>query len=135
MTGETNLKTLLGSITPALVAGDYVFCTVENAGYGALAEAAPIASFLEAEGLTLVLQKQTAMDQGLPFDGTFSCISLGVNSSLQAVGLTAAVTAELAANGIGANVMAAYFRDYIFVQSEFSDVALGILSKLSKNNL
>lgn len=132
MPGETDLQQLLHSLSPELLDGEYVFCTVKNARYGDYAEAGPIASFIEAEGLTLVLQKDAAEQSGLCWQGVFRCITLGVHSSLQAVGLTAAVSGALAENGISANIIAAYFHDHIFVQSELADKTIGILSALGK---
>jgi hypothetical protein len=131
LAGEKNLDKLLGSMSPVLIAGDYVFCTVKNSKYGDYAETKPIASFAEAEGLTLVLLKETAEGAGLSYEGVFRCITLGVHSSLEAVGLTAAVAGKLAEHGIAANVIAAYFHDHIFVQSELADHAIGILSEYS----
>jgi len=126
--GETNLKKLLTSISPELIDGEYVFCTISDARYGDHADTRPIASFAEAEGLTLVMLKDAAQHSGLSFEGVFRCITLGVHSSLEAVGLTAAVAGKLAENGIAANVIAAYFHDHIFVQSELAGRAIGILS-------
>ena len=131
MTGEKNLENLLRSMAPVLIEGDYVFCTVKNSKYGDYAETRPIASFAETEGLTLVMLKETAESFDLPYEGVFRCISLGIHSSLEAVGLTAAVAGKLAAYGISANVIAAYFHDHIFVQSELADRAIGILSGYS----
>ena len=131
MAGVKNLDTLLRSMSPALIAGDYVFCTIRDSKYGDYADANPIASFTEAEGLTLVLLKETAESFSLPYESVFRCITLGIHSSLEAVGLTAAVAGKLAAHGIAANVIAAYFHDHIFVQSELADRAIGILSEYS----
>jgi hypothetical protein len=125
--GEENLEKLLGSMSPVLVKGEYVFCTLKNSRYGDYADARPIASFEEAEGLTLVLLKEAADSFDLVYDGIFRCITLGVHSSLEAVGLTAAVAAKLAAHGIAANVIAAYFHDHIFVQSRLAEPAIGLL--------
>jgi hypothetical protein len=36
MTGETDLKELLSSLTPALLDGEYVFCSFKNAQYGTI---------------------------------------------------------------------------------------------------
>ena len=131
MAGEKNLENLLRSMSPVLIEGDYVFCTIKDSKYGDYAETRPIASFAEAEGLTLVLLKETAEGAGLSYEGVFRCISLGIHSSLEAVGLTAAVAGKLAAHGIAANIIAAYFHDHIFVQSELADHAIGILSEYS----
>lgn len=131
MAGETNLQQLLRSMSPELLEGEYVFCTVKNARYGDYAKADPIASFTEAEGLTLVLLKDAAEQSGLNWQEEYRCITLGVHSSLQAVGLTAAVAGALAENGVSANVIAAYFHDHVFIPSELASKALGILLALN----
>ena len=115
-------------MSPVLIEGDYVFCTIKDSKYGDYTETRPIASFAETEGLTLVLLKKTAESFGLSYEGVFRCITLGVHSSLEAVGLTAAVAGDLAAHGIAANVIAAYFHDHVFVPSELADRAIDILS-------
>ena len=127
MAGEKNLEKLLGSMSPVLVKGEYVFCTLKNSKYGDYADARPIASFKEAEGLTLVLPKETADSFGLSYDGIFRCITLGVHSSLEAVGLTATVAGKLADHGIAANMIAAYFHDHVFVQADLAEQAIGLL--------
>ena len=132
MSGETSLDQLLCSLSPELLEGEYVFCNARNARYGDYAEANPIASFTEAEGLTLVVLKKAAERSGLTFQGEFRCITLGVHSSLEAVGLTATVSGILAENGISANIIAAYFHDHIFVPAQVASDALGILLALNK---
>lgn len=134
MAGEESLATLLRCMSPTLTDGEFVFCTVKNAVYGDYAHATPIASFTEAEGLTIVVSKENADNLGLFYEGAFRCITLGVHSSLQAVGLTAAVAGKLAENGIAANVIAAYFHDHVFVQSELANRAIGILSAYNLSN-
>ena len=130
MPGEKNLQQLLCNMAPRLLKCEYVFCTVESGQYGDYADANPIASFAEPEGLTLVLLKESADASGLAYQDLFRCITLGVHSSLQAVGMTAAAAGALAEHGISANVIAACFHDHIFVQSELADTAIGILSCL-----
>ena len=121
MVGEENLDKLLSLLQPSLLPGDFVFCTAANLKYGALAELQPLASYQEEEGLTLVLDKQAADDAGLAYDSVFNCITLLVHSSLDAVGLTA---------GISANVMAAYHHDHVFVPKEKAQFALQLLTEL-----
>lgn len=133
MPGKTNLDQLLKTMSPELLAGEYVFCTSKNSKYGDYAGAKPFASITEKEGLTLVLLKNAAQQAGLSHEGTFRCITLNVHSSLQAVGLTAAVSAALAEHEISANVIAGFFHDHIFVQSDLADRALHILSSLSES--
>ena len=129
MSGETNLKKLLESPSPHLLEGEYVFCTLQSATYGDLAAAAPIASFTEPEGLTLVLLKEAAERHNLPYQGVFRCITLRVHSSLEAVGLTAAVSGKLGEHGISANIIAAYFHDHVFVPSHAAKKALKLLAE------
>lgn len=125
-----NLDELLRGLSPRLIDGEYVFCSVKNARYGDYADANPLATFAEEEGLTLVLHKDAAERSGLRYEGVFRCITLGVHSGLQDVGLTAAVSGKLAGHGISANVIAASFHDHVFVPSELADNAVGILLEL-----
>ena len=130
MEGEENLDKLLSLLQPSLLPGDFVFCTAANLKYGDLAELQPLASYKEEEGLTLVLDKQAADDAGLAYNSVFNCITLLVHSSLDAVGLTAAVSSRLAAKGISANVIAAYYHDHVFVPKEKAQFALQLLTEL-----
>jgi len=130
MSGITELDELLKSMQPALLESEYVFCTAtdELVDYVSLN---PVATFIEAEGLTLVLEKTVAEKAGLQFEGTFRQITLTVHSSLEAVGLTAAVSNKLAEKGISANVIAAYYHDHIFVQSSKAQMALLALQEFA----
>lgn len=65
------------------------------------------------------------------YESLFKQITLTVYSSLDALGLTAAVARKLASHGISANVVAAYYHDHIFVQKEKADEALLALKELS----
>ncbi|REL29916.1 ACT domain-containing protein [Thalassotalea euphylliae] len=130
MSGITDLDELLRAMRPKLVGSEFVFCTVS----GVLADYAqlnPVATFIESEGLTLVLEKSAAEAAGLSFDGTYRQITLTVHSSLEAVGLTAAVASKLASKGISANVIAAYYHDHIFVQSSKAEAAVSALEEFS----
>jgi hypothetical protein len=130
--GETNLSKLLASLAPHLIDGDFVFCTIQGATYGDFAELLPIASFREAEGLTLVVTKENADKADLRYEAIFKGITLNVHSSLEAVGLTAAVSSKLAARGVSANVIAAYYHDHIFVPADQAGAALSALNAFSR---
>ena len=130
MSGITELDTLLKSMSPALSPDEYVFCTVEGV-YGDYAHLKPKASFYEDEGLTLLLTMSAAASAQIPVEATFKMITLTVHSSLEAVGLTAAVSAKLTEWGISANVIAAYYHDHILVQSERADDAMKALGEFS----
>ena len=126
MVGETNLNKLLESMSPELMPGEYVFCSV-NGEYCDFQELSPLATFREVEGLTLVITKEVAMANQLPFESVFKGITLTIHSSLDAVGLTAAISTKLAEKGISANVIAAYYHDHIFVQIEKAELAIEAL--------
>ncbi len=130
MGGEEDLEKLLALLQPSLQPGDFVFCTVGDMNYGDLAALQPVASYMEDEGLSLVLHKGVADEAGLTYESVFRCISLKVHSSLEAVGLTSAVSTRLAANGISANVIAAFYHDHIYVPKDKAKVALQLLEKL-----
>ncbi|MGS0741733.1 ACT domain-containing protein [Glaciimonas sp. GG7] len=134
MTAITDLDTLLASMSPSASPGLFVFVTVPHASYGAYAALAPIGSFQEKEGLTLILDKKTADEAKLAYEGTFTMITLNVHSSLAAVGLTAAVATALTKSGISANVIAAYFHDHVFVPSARADDALAALTGLTQGH-
>ncbi len=131
MAGITDLDMLIATMRPVLQEETYVFVTLPNAAYGAGAELAPVAAYGEAEGLTLVIPQARAAAHGIAYHGTFRCITLQVHSSLDAVGLTAAVATRLTHHGISANVIAAYHHDHIFVPADRADDALGALERLA----
>lgn len=130
MSGEKNLSKLLASMSPEVLPEEYVFCTVEGK-YGDYGELKPLAMFTEKEGLTLVITRATADQAKLDYESIFKGITLTIHSSLDAVGLTAAVSAKLAEKGISANVIAAYYHDHIFVQKEKIDLAVDALNEFS----
>jgi len=129
MPAAKDLDTLLSSLSPELLPEPYIFCTV-NGVYGDFTALSPLASFIEREGMTLILTRQAAQAAGLPFTSVFRAITLTVHSSLDAVGLTAAVSGILAANDISANVVAAYYHDHIFVPETKADEAMELLQNI-----
>ena len=131
MAGEKVLSNLLASIEPELLSDEYVFCTINGAKYGDYAETSPLASYLESEGLTLLVTKDNADKANFTYEAVFRGITLTVHSSLEAVGLTAAVSSKLEEKGISANMISAYFHDHIFVQAEKAELAIEALNEFS----
>jgi hypothetical protein len=125
-----DLAQLLRSMRPALNPGVYVFASVPpGTDVGTLE---PIATFREAEGLTIVAEERQAQRAGIPILFRASWLTLTVHSDLQAVGLTAAVAAALTRANIGCNVIAAAFHDHIFVPVDDGERALGVLQALQR---
>lgn len=131
MSGESDLQTLLASMSPQLLDGEFVFCSFEHARYGDHAELEPFAAVTESEGLTLVVPRAKADASGLAYESVFSGITLRVHSSLEAVGLTAALSKQLTDHGISANVIAGFFHDHVFVRRDHAEKALAALAGLS----
>jgi hypothetical protein len=131
LSGETDLGNLLSNLNPLLLDGDYVFCTVTNPVSASLSRLKPLASFSEAEGLSLLISRKRADAEGLDYQGVFKGITLRVHSSLDAVGLTAVVSSCLAERGIPANVIAARYHDYVFVPRDKATEALEHLQALA----
>ena len=129
MTGEKNLVSLLQSMKPELNEGEYVFCTVTNKMN--IEDEKIILSFQEKEGTTLILKKETADKLALPYSFIAAWITLTIHSSLDGVGFTAVFSKALADNGIGCNVVAAFYHDHLFVNSKDAKKAMEVLEKLS----
>ncbi|MFC4094970.1 ACT domain-containing protein [Euzebyella saccharophila] len=130
MSGETNLSTLLSSLNPILNKGEYVFINLTEPNPMALAHC--ICFFKEAEGSTYILNRSKADEFQFSYDFVAAWITLKVHSSLEAVGLTAVFSSELAKNHIGCNAVAGYYHDHIFVAIEDGNKAIEILQKIPK---
>ena len=102
---------------PVLDAAQYGF--EPASGVAALPDDA-FALIRESEGLTLIR----------PGKG-WARITLSIHSSLAAVGLSARVSAALAARGIAANLVAAVHHDHVFVPWERRAEALATLQGLA----
>jgi hypothetical protein len=115
LAGERDLSRLLAALDPQLYGERYSF----SATSAATLDEGAFALIREAEGITLIRPDPA---------GEWARISLGVHSSLDVVGLTAALSSRLAGIGISANIVAALRHDHIFVPWDRRDEALAALS-------
>ncbi|MFK7741254.1 MAG: ACT domain-containing protein [Planctomycetota bacterium] len=69
----------------------------------------------EAEGWTLVMPLERAQAAGLSVLLECAWLTLGLETSLEAIGITARVAGKLAAHGIACNVLAGACHDHILV--------------------
>jgi hypothetical protein len=129
MTGERDLEVLLRRASPRRADGEYVFTRLDP-GVDVPADAHPVVTVAEREGLTLVLPRAEADELGLPYTFVAAWITLEVHSALEAVGLTAAFSRALADEGIPANVVAGFTHDHLFVPVARAADALRALSAL-----
>jgi hypothetical protein len=117
----------LRQLDPDLQPGRFVFVSVPAIPAGVQ----PVASIVESEGVSMVIPADTAESLGLSYDFVAAMITLRVNSSLDGLGLTAAVSTALAGADIACNVIAGYHHDHLFVPYERALEALDVLRTLS----
>lgn len=133
MTGNPNedeaLAALVSSLDPCLQPGEFAF--VDPGDISRFEDSEVIATIVEAEGPSAVVAKAAAERLGLPYDLELSWISLGVESALDAVGLTALISSTLAEHSIACNVIAGLRHDHLFVPSSDAERALVLLRDLS----
>jgi uncharacterized protein len=121
MPGERNLEILLRSIRPLMDQQEYVFCTSDAIAGD------PVGAFREAEGWTSIVRRAEAEQLSIPFTYPCRMITLTVHSSLEAVGLLAAIATRFAARGISLNVVSAYYHDHLFVPVDRANEAFTLL--------
>lgn len=128
----SDLQTLLRQMQPQLWDEPYLYLRLPDWPDPAqLQDLQPFALFAESEGISAVVSQARAAAMGLHGEGPFALISLRVHSSLQAVGLTAAIATALTDAGISANVIAALHHDHLLVPWSARLNALATLQALS----
>lgn len=127
MAGMTDLHEILGALRPYVRQGAYVVVTTQTPP-----DVAYHARIVEDEGTTLVLDQAIADEYHLTYEGVFGWITLEAHTSLQAVGITAAVSNALARVGLSCNVLAGYYHDHLLVPLDSVEEALGVLGGLGE---
>ncbi|MEM9656655.1 MAG: ACT domain-containing protein [Actinomycetota bacterium] len=89
------------------------------------------AVIIESEGATAVATVAEATRRGWPVDFRGAWLTLDIHSSLDRVGLTAAVSATLAGRGIPANMLAGYYHDHLLVPEDRADEAMAAITALA----
>lgn len=131
MPAESDLDALLRNLNPMLAEEEHGFATIPM-GEGWPRGLVPVATFAEAEGASVIALASIMEGIGLDHEGGWAKITIGANSALSAVGLTAKISGALAETGISANIVAAYHHDHVFVPWARRDEAMTVLENLSK---
>ena len=131
MSGIKDLTELVRNMTPILNEGEFVFTQLDNLSL--VDRKVTVFEFKESEGTTIVIEKSKADELGLNYDYIASWITLKVNSSLEAIGLTAVFSTKKKKNKISCNVVAGYSHDHIFVSKSTAQKAIKVLQTLSEN--
>jgi len=128
-TGESDLVTLIAQMSPSLDDQVWAFVSVGEVSNEYVAEHA-LATFRETEGTTLIVPWERAEEFDVCSE-PMARITLNIHSSLEAVGLTAAVSQALASEAISTNLVAGFYHDHIFVPQNAGERAVACLALLS----
>lgn len=118
---------MLASLTVTRRPGIFTFVTIEEP-VDLTAEIHAVVQ--ESEGVTLIVTTDTALARGWEVSLQAAWLTLEVHSSLEAVGLTAAVAEALATESIPCNVVAGYFHDHLLVPIDRAEAAIRRISSL-----
>ena len=126
----SDTRAMIAGMDPVLDDAVYVFCSLPACGTGTAGAAVPLAMFMEDEGISMVLRADDANAHDLEKSPPMRRITMSVHSSLDGVGLTAAVSGALAEAGIACNVIAAFHHDHLFVPAGDAEKAMQVLLDL-----
>ncbi|MBL4751905.1 MAG: ACT domain-containing protein [Amylibacter sp.] len=121
---------MISGMAPELRPGSFVFVTTNDPALVASFSAKAVSTFKEDEGISMIIPVDLAEKSMLNVDHPMRCITLNVFSSLEGVGLTAAVATALGDHDIPCNMVAAFHHDHVFVPSEMCDQAMKVLISL-----
>ena len=130
MPGERDLEAMLRGLAPELDSTEYVYALVPAGSTVPPVDA--VVRVEEAEGTTLVVTAAEARAHGLSHEFPCRRITLRIHSDLEAVGLTAAISAALGAEDLPANVVAGFHHDHVFVPADRAALAVDVLVDLTE---
>lgn len=123
--GETDLAAMLTTIDIVRRPGEFVY-VVRAPGEPAPPDA--LAKVDEGASVSYVVPVASPAAMGGRYRAAW--LTLTVQSSLDAVGLMAAVSGALAAAGVPCNVLAGFYHDHLLVPTELADSATSIVAAL-----
>ena len=123
--GETDLQRLLAGLAPELAERPRA---IRSQATDASVPADAIMSFRENEGTTTIVMVDEDESADEPL---WAQITLRIHSSLEAVGMMAAIAAALTARDIPCNAVSAYYHDHLFVPWPRRDDTLAALRELT----
>lgn len=124
--GETDLDLMLATLAVERRPGVFTYVSVTTATPELLAVAHAVVT--EGATTTIVLPVESAEQGGHRIDVRLAWLTLTVQSSLDAVGLTAHVSTRLAGEGIACNVLAGHLHDHLLVPVDRADEAIVALT-------
>jgi uncharacterized protein len=124
--GDTDLDAMLATLGVVRRPGIFTYIAVEVPTPGLMAAAHAMVK--EGALTTIVLPIESAERSGQLITVRLAWLTLTVQSSLEAVGLTAAVSERLTREHISCNVLAGYHHDHLLVPVERVDDAIAALT-------
>lgn len=122
--GERDLNRLLAGLDPLVRPVPYVVVETDT-------DVPAAAVIVEDEATTKVVERTVADAHGLRYTFVAAWITCTIDSDLEAVGMTAAISRALAEAGISCNVLAASRHDHLLVPWDRRDDAVVVLSRLA----
>lgn len=121
---ERDLGRLLAGLAPAVRPAPYVVVETD-------CEVPSAAVIVEDEATTRIVERTVADAHGLPYTFVGAWITCTIESDLEAVGMTAAISRALADAGIACNVLAGSRHDHLLVPWDRRDEATAVLRELA----
>jgi uncharacterized protein len=127
--GETDLQRLLAGLAPELAEHPRM---IRSQAANAPTPADAIMTFRENEGTTVIVPAAIiTTTEHRQTEPLWAQITLRIHSSLEAVGMMAAIAAALTARNIPCNAVSAYYHDHLFVPWARRDDACLALRELA----
>ena len=126
--GETDLQRLLAGLSPELAARPRA---IRSQPTDEVIPADAIMLFREQEGTTIVVAVDDVSVADTQDKALWAQITLRIHSSLEAVGMLAAIASALAARDIPCNAVSAYYHDHLFVPWARRDDTLSALRAIT----
>lgn len=124
MSGERDLARLLAGLAPTVRPVPYVIVETD-------ADVPAGAVIVEEEATTKIVEQSVADAHNLAYSYIAAWITCTIESDLEAVGMTAAISRALADIGISCNVLAGSRHDHLLVPWHRRDDAVAVLSGLA----
>ena len=125
----------LSSLAPVLQPGTLVFVSMfQNSVTDDVLKLAK-ATFVEDEGMSLILPRTEAVRLGLAFDATYRQITMMMNSKFGVLGLDATIGRELANEGIESFFINATNHPHALVPARQAEGAVEVLRELREKAL
>lgn len=121
---ERDLGRLLAGLAPTVRPAPYVVVETDR-------EVPSAAVIVEDEATTRIVEQAVADAHGLPYTFVAAWITCTIESDLEAVGMTAAISRALADAGIACNVLAGSRHDHLLVPWDRRDEAMAVLAELA----